>query len=380
MKRIKKQMMAVFMLIAITMTLFTNVVPVIHANAGSKVNINIDHEYYFVSAAYPSQSINMYVNSISELANYKAVNLYKTDKTATQRFKFMFNGNGNYLIMPTGSKYTVNVVALKSGTNVIAYSNSSKNNEYFIIEDAGNGYCTLRMENKDSLYLTAVSNSKLSLATKQSGNKQLFKLVDYTVEKAVADASNAADAAVNQSPEIVNGTLKLKVPSIKQTDKRWKNKEFVAGASPKCTIGNYGCLMTSVTAVMSYYDNTVYRPDTYYKMKGSVLKFVQVLPKTGKYKSWSLKRRSANAGNMKNISGWVNGGKYSLATIKKQLMKGNPVIVGGKGSKGWHYVVVYGFKNNGKSAADYYIMDPSNQSKNLKQHISKYGRTMYYKK
>lgn len=372
MKLIKKKMLVAIMMIAVM--LFTDLVPVIRANAEGKVAINVEHEYYIVSAEYPSKSINMYVDSISQIKNYTVVNLYKTDKTATQRFKFQMNDNGNYLMIPTGSKYTVNVVALKSGTNVIAYENKSKNNEYFIIEDAGNGYCTLRMENKDSLYLTAVSDSKLSLATKQSGNKQLFKLVDYTEEKAVADAS------VDQKPEIVNGILKLKVPSIKQTDKRWKNKEFVKGASPKCTIGNYGCLMTSVTAVMSYYANTVYRPDTYYKMEGSVLKFVQVLPKTGKYKNWSLKRRSASAGNMKNIKGWVNGGKYSLATIKKQLEKGNPVIVGGKGSKGWHYVVVYGYKNNGKSVADYYIMDPSNLSKNLKQHISKFGRAMYYKK
>ena len=82
--------MAHIMMIAIAITLFTDVVPVIHANAESKVIINIDHEYYLVSAAYPSKSINMYVNSISKLANYKAVNLYKTDKTATQRFKFLF--------------------------------------------------------------------------------------------------------------------------------------------------------------------------------------------------------------------------------------------------------------------------------------------------
>ena len=86
--------------------------------------------------------------------------------------------------------------------------------------------------------------------------------MNYTLEKATADSLNAADAAANKKPKIVNGTLKLKVPSIKQTDKRWKNKEFVAGAYPKCTLGDYGCLMTSVTAVMSYYDNTVYRPDT----------------------------------------------------------------------------------------------------------------------
>ena len=138
--------------------------------------------------------------------------------------------------------------------------------------------------------------------------------------------------------------------------------------------------MTSVTAVMSYYDHTVYRPDKYFRRSDTVLKFQQVLPKKGKYKKWSLKKRSADAGNMKAIKGWVNGKAYKLATVKKQIDRGNPVIVGGKGSKGYHYVVVTGYKNGGKKASDYTIMDPSRKSSNLHQHLKKYGHRMYYKR
>ena len=149
------------------------------AQAASTTDIKTGQEYYITSAKYSGQAINMYVNSVSAIKNRTTVNLYKLDKTKTQRFTFSKNGSGNFLMIPSGSGFTVNVASLKAGTSVIAWKNAAANNEYFIIEKTGDGYYTFRMQNAPGLYLTADSKSKLTLRAKASDNSQKFAFHVY---------------------------------------------------------------------------------------------------------------------------------------------------------------------------------------------------------
>ena len=354
--------------------------------AASQVSFTANSPYYIVSRAN-GKYVNMYVDKTSQIKNKTKVNLYKFSGDNTQKFTFAVTDSAHLIQPYKAAGYTVNISSRSAGTAVFAWTKNVKNDEPWIIEKVTDGY-TIRLKNKSSLYLTA-EGDKLALRAKKTGNSQIFtirsaveteKKTESSTKTTTTRVTVPAPYKYGTTPKEENGYLRLAVPSIKQTDKRWKNKTFVSGAMPKCTIGQYGCLMTSVTAIMSYYDGTTYRPDVYYKSRGSVLRFTQVLPKKGKYKNWDLKKRSKNAGNMKAISGWINAAGYSLKTIRTQLRKGNPVAVGGKGPSGYHYVVVYGYKNGGVKAADYYIMDPSSQSKSLYSHNKKFGHTMYYRK
>lgn len=313
-------------------------VPVRAATATLKENTA-----YYVICTNNNMNVNVYCNSVRDIKNRTTVNLYKSSGDDTQKFTFRAK-SGAWLMQPyKASGFTVNVSSLKANTAVFTWKQAAANDEYWIIESVSGGY-TFRLKNASSLYLTA-NGTTLTLAKYNGSRNQIFQIKPTTAPATETVAKKA---------------VTLKVPVIRQTNNKWKNFEFVKKAKPKCTIGNYGCMLTSVTAIMSYHNKTVYRPDQYYKK----LSFVQ---------------KGSGAGNMKKISGWVWNAKYSLSTIKKQLDKGNPVMVGGKGKKGFHYVVVYGYTNYGKNASDYKIMDPSNLSKNLAVHISKYGRGIYYK-
>lgn len=351
-------------------TLFSVAVPTKAATAKLTANTA-----YYVVCTNNNMNVNVYCNSVKDIKNRTTVNLYKSSGDDTQKFTFKAK-NGVYLMQPyKASGFTVNVSSLKANTSVFTWKQAAANDEYWIIESVSGGY-TFRLKNAPSLYLTA-NGTNLTLAKYKGTKNQIFKITPVDVAAAVGSTVTAiptvtkpttsTPATPTTTPAKPAATtfkkkaVTLKVPSIKQTNKKWKNFEFVKKANPKCTIGNYGCMLTSVTAIMSYHKKTVYRPDQYYKK----LSFVQ---------------KGSGAGNMKKISGWVWNAKYSLSTIKKQLDKGNPVMVGGQGKKGFHYVVVYGYTNYGQKASDYKIMDPSNLSKNLAVHISKFGKGIYYKK
>ena len=132
MKKLSRNLMIFVLSIAIILSSLG--VAKFDVNAAS-ASFDTTHEFYLVSAQYPTKSVNVYVDKTSDIQNKTAVNLYATDKSATQRFKFVKNSKGNYLICPTGSNYTVNVSALSAGTAVFTWENKAANNEYFIIGD-----------------------------------------------------------------------------------------------------------------------------------------------------------------------------------------------------------------------------------------------------
>lgn len=318
---------------------------------------------YTVVCKANNKNVNMYVNKTSQIKNKTTVNLYKSTKSDTQRFTFTAK-NGAYLIQPyKAANYTVNVSARKAGAKVYAYKNAAKNNEYWIVKQVSGGY-TFSLKNAPKLYLTA-KGTGLTLAKYTGAKTQIFTIAPVKTSTPAATPqqgqTNPAPAAPSAS-QTGKKSVSLKVPKIDQTNDKWKNFEFVKDLDPKCTIGKYGCMLTCITAIMSYKDGTTYRPDKYYKK----LAFTH--------------EGNMNPSKVYNSKKWTTGKAFNLAAIKKQLDKGNPVMVGGLKNGAQHYVVVCGYKNYGKTTKDFLVMDPNGgrMGYTLAKQIKSYGRNLYY--
>lgn len=293
---------------------------------------------YYIVPAGQKLKVGVSCKKTSDIKNRLRIVLGKPTTKDVQKFVFT-KKDEQYLIKPYKcSRYTMNVTSLERKAKLETRRSGKERNNYWLVDEVEGGF-TFRLAANPKLYLTVVKGN-LMMRGKSRTYCQVFELQDAM-------------------------TVMLDVPTISQKDKRWVDFEFVKKAKPKCTIGRYGCLLTSVTAVMSYKKGKLYRPDKYYKK----LKFIQ-----------ADEGNPGAAGGMYIIDGWEWHGRFKLATIKKQLDKGNPVIVGGGGKHGFHYAVVYGYKDGGTKAADYYVMDPSDLSTTLREHINKYGKGLYYEK
>ena len=334
------------------------------APAQTELGLQANTPYTVVCKAN-SKNVNMYVNKTSQIKNKTTVNLYKSTKNDTQKFTFTAK-KGAYLIQPyKATKFTVNVSALKAGAKVFAYKNASKYNEYWIIKKVSGGY-TFSLKSAPKLYLTA-KGTGLTLAKYTGAKTQIFTIAPVkTSTSAAKPQQGQTDPTPTPAPTTQTGkkSVSLGVPKISQTNKKWKNFEFVKDCDPECTIGVYGCMLTCITSIMSYKDGTTYRPDQYYKK----LSFSKSGNMT-KNKIWNTKK-------------WAVVKKFDLAVIKQQLDRGNPVMVGGIKNKKQHYVVVCGYKNYGKTTNDFLVMNPSNGQKayTLAKQIKTYGRNLYYLK
>ena len=119
--------------------------------------------------------MGVYADKISQVKNGTAITLHKETGgklNDTQYFTFKKSADNTYLIQPRNSNYTVNVSARKSGSKVICWTSTKKNNEEWIIEFSGSGY-TFRLKNQPNLYLTQ-SGDSLKLQKKTGNDNQLF--------------------------------------------------------------------------------------------------------------------------------------------------------------------------------------------------------------
>lgn len=154
-------------------------------------------------------------------------------------------------------------------------------------------------------------------------------------------------------------SVKLSVPSYKQTDSRWSGVKL---GSSSATIGRSGCMVTSFAMTESYRTNTTITP-----------------PMMAKKSSFT------SSGSMYWPAGYTAYYNSSyLAKIYELLKSGTPVLVGGRASNGaTHWVVVTGFAGgNTLSTSSFLINDPgSNTNTTLAQFKAKYVnhiRLMYY--
>lgn len=221
--------------------------------------------------------------------------------------------------------------------------------------------------------MVPVENSVESEVQILEENSEQTAVVVAGSEKKTEDQYFAVDAAADAGDEDMEADeVSLDVPQVYAMDSRWTDKRFDPNA--KDTIGKTGCTLCCLTAVMSYIDDTFYRPDELCnKMSFS---------------------NGAMAWYGEIDSKFKTNQTYSLAAIKEKLLNDEPVIVKSyqraKNKKGqWynkaHFVVVTGFKNNGESEADYMIMDPGKRDtggRTLKSHFSTHpnNKQLYYLK
>lgn len=154
-------------------------------------------------------------------------------------------------------------------------------------------------------------------------------------------------------------SVKLSVPSYKQTDSRWSSVKL---GSSSATIGNSGCMVTSFAMTESFRTKTTITPSAMAK-----------------------KSSFTSSGAMYWPSGYTAYYNSSyLAKMYELLKQGIPVVIGGRTSSGaTHWVVVTGYKGgNTLTTSSFLINDPgSNTNTTLAQFKSKYTnhiRLMYY--
>lgn len=153
--------------------------------------------------------------------------------------------------------------------------------------------------------------------------------------------------------------VNLNVPSYKQYDSRWKNSRI--GTK---TIGNIGCLLTSLSMKYSYQTGTTVYPNA---MKSKL-----------KFSNNDLYWSSVSA------LGYRYTGNYGcsinnsiMSTIYSQLKAGKPVIIGGKRSNGsTHWVIIKGYQGTSStsfSSSNFTINDPNSSSRTtLNQFLAAY--------
>ena len=146
-------------------------------------------------------------------------------------------------------------------------------------------------------------------------------------------------------------SIKLNVPSFKQTDSRWAN--VTIGSSGQ-TIGKIGCATTALAMTESYRTGTTIYPHQ--------------MAKKLSYTSGGAVYWPTNYTIITSSSGYLN-------QIYLALQAGKPVIVGAKKANGsQHYVVVTGVSaTNTLTTSAFYINDPgSNTRTTLSQFFSAY--------
>ena len=135
--------------------------------------------------------------------------------------------------------------------------------------------------------------------------------------------------------------VSLKVPSFKQTDKRWASVKL--GSSGK-TIAQIGCATTGIAMMESYRTGTTIYPD-----------------------AMSKKLKYTSSGSVYWPSGYsqVSSNSNYLLRIYEKLKSGKPVLIGAKNKYGGqHWVVITGFKGgNTLSASNFLVNDPGSQNR-----------------
>ena len=161
---------------------------------------------------------------------------------------------------------------------------------------------------------------------------------------------------LSSSLPTVYSSISLEVPDYKQTDSRWANVRI--GNSGK-TIGQIGCVTSSIAMIESYLTDSVIFPDT------------------------MAKRLSySSSGDVYWPSDYVatyTKDEY-LERIYRLLSEGKPVLIGAKTySGGQHWVVITGFDSSkGLTESSFIINDPGSYTrKTLKDFLSAYP--IFYK-
>ena len=152
-------------------------------------------------------------------------------------------------------------------------------------------------------------------------------------------------------------TVRLNVPSFKQTDSRWSGIQI--GESGK-TFHQIGCATTAIAMMESYRTGTTIYPD-------AMARQLRYTPSGSVY--WPEHYMAVT-----NSSGF-------LSAIYNKLRQGKPILFGATNSYGkQHWVVINGFAGgNTLTASGFAILDPGSASRsNLQQFLNEYPNIYKY--
>jgi len=263
------------------------------------------------------------------------------------------------------------ITKLKNNTLITIISTHSN---FYKIEykDDQYGYVHKNYVNKVNSSIKKVSASTLNV---RSGASTKYKVIDKLTRnelvatlslsnnfyKVLYDGSSVGYVHKSYLKDVTTySSVNLNVVSYKQTDSRWSNKKI---GSSSYTIGNAGCLITSMSMSESYRRGVTVTP-TYIVNNFSF----------------------TSSGNMYWPSNYtISTSSNYLTTIYNNLKNNKPTIIGAKKKDGsMHFVIVKGFEaSNSLSKSNFIINDPgSNTRTKLSEFMAIYPnfyKIAYYK-
>lgn len=298
------------------------------------------------------------------------------ETSTTKYYTLSYNGNGGYnqpssqtvkadtafnisSSKPTRSGYTflgwstnknattasyVAGTRVKINSNITLYAvwkkNSTVKNVSYYVEITANSGLVLRSGAGTSYsYLTAIPKGTTVKITQENNG---WGKTTYNGKTGWISLSYTKKTSNNSSAKV-----SLNVPLFKQGDSRWKN--VYIGTK---TIGNVGCLTTSIAMVYSYKTGKTVYPNTMRNM----------LSYSNNDLYWSSLTKVGLTSKVYNSSVTNN----MLSTIYSKLKEGKPVIIGANTSSGsyQHWVVITGYIGSSTtsfSTADFTVNDPGVQ-------------------
>ena len=300
-----------------------------------------------LSALFPLKANAADMNSYVGAVTTGGGNLYVRKSASTGSAVLASLKKGSYitLISKSGSWWKVEYAADRYGychTNYITpvegkpMTVNTGGNVLNVRSGPGTGYSRIATVSHGSVVLVRSSANGWSKII-YHGTQQGYVSTQYLVGQASSQATYAP--------------ISLKVPSFKQTDRRWSGYPIGTAGG---TIGTIGCATTGIAMMESYRTGSTIYPNQMaqklsYSSGGSVYwpSHYQITTSSSDY----------------------------LSAIYKLLQQGKPVLIGAKTSRGGqHWVVITGFTGGNTLSPDSFtINDPGSSSRtNLKQFFNAY--------
>lgn len=288
-------------------------------------------------------------------------------KTQSTSLNVRSGAGTNYSKVATVNKDSyVTLVSLNNGWWYVKYADGKYgycNSNYIVV--LSENVKTVKTTSGNLSVRTGPSTSYSIVSKLSSGNKVAILSESNGWAKILYNGSSVGYVSAtylvsdSTSSTVKYPSVKLSVPSYKQTDSRWSSTKL---GSSSATIGKQGCMVTSFAMTESYRTKTTITPPM-------------------------MVNRSSftSSGSMYWPSGYTAYYNSSyLAKLYELLKSGTPVLVGGRTSSGaTHWVVVTGYKGgNSLTTSSFLINDPgSNTNTTLADFKAKYVnhiRLMYY--
>ncbi len=298
-------------------------------------------------SSFALSSANVNAASASSSAGTVAVssgrlNVRSSASTSGSILTKLSNGSYITLISRSGAWWKVEYASGKYGYCSASYIRQLTSSKAMKVTTSGS---SLNVRTGPSTSYSVKSSLRNGTAVVVISDHGTFSRVLYNGTSTGYVSKNYLKAFTSSDPSV-----KLSVPSYKQTDSRWASVKL--GSSGK-TIGDIGCTTTALAMVESYRTSTTITPD-----------------------AMSKKLTYSSSGSLYWPSNYrfVTDSKNYLSTVADLLRQGKPVIIGCKKSSGsQHWVVVTGWNGQSLSASAFTINDPGSKSRTtLSQFISVY--------